>query len=320
MQFSAQQQFLQEDQAFLLESRGVIDLQGERTAQALQPLVTISLDKVTKKPVLAHLLDDDGLLMIDCFVVSHQNDLLIECDQSLIPRLLKLLLPHCEALGVTARDVSDEWRVFAQLPDQKTFDDGSVFIKYVDPRWHMGTRLLRPVNSISSSQWGSEIKWATHALKLGFLPSVTLLQGVPVSPLEAGLHAMNLLERDLLPEGLQAAMASLEESSPGENPLVHNLSVQSLGRRLLPMRIEPNSFSFPTMAGGLPVKAGDVEIGKAIAHHGLFSLALINLDVWRNALATGTPLHCAGQAVLITWPSWLAQESRGRGGPVAKSS
>jgi hypothetical protein len=119
------------------------------------------------------------------------------------------------------------------------------------------------------------------------------------------LHAMNLLDINRLPEGLQAAM-----SSPQEN----------LSRRLLPMRIEPNSFFFPTMAGGLPVSAGDVEIGKAIGHHGLFALALIDLEAWRNALATGTPLHCADQSVLITWPSWLAQESRGRGGPVAMSS
>jgi len=207
-------------------------------------------------------------------------------------------------LDVTARDVSVDWRVFAELPDQNTFDDGSAFIKYVDPRWHMGARVLRPANTISSSQWGSEIKWATHALKLGFLPSATLLQEVPVSALEAGLHALNLLDSNQLPQRLQAAI-----SSPKEN----------LSRRLLPMRIEPNSFSFPTMAGGLPVSAGDVEIGKAIGHHGLFALALIDLEAWRNALATGTPLQCADQSVLITWPSWLAQESRGRGGPVAMS-
>ena len=305
MQFAAQQQSLLEDQAFLLESRGVICLRGEGAAQALQPLVITSLDKVREKPVLAHVLDEHGFLIIDLFVVSHQEDLLIEIDKLLIPRLLALLLPHCEALDVTAEDVSLGWRVFAELPDQSTFDNGSLFIKYVDPRWHMGARVIRPANSISSSQWGSEIKWATHALKLGFLPSATLIQNVPVSPVEAGLHAMKLLERSQLPPGLQAAM-----SSPGEH----------LSRRLLPMRIEPDSFSFPTMAGGVPVSAGDVEIGKAVGHHGLFALALVEIEAWRNALATGTPVHCAGQLVLITWPSWLAQESRGRGGPVAMSN
>jgi|TARA_B110000090_G_scaffold178353_1_gene202026 hypothetical protein len=316
MQFSAQQQFLLEDQAFLLESRGLIRLRGVRAEEALQPLICTSLDKVTKKPVLAHVLDDNGFLMIDCFVVSYQEDLLLECDKSLISRLLERLSPHCEALDVSARDVSVEWQVFAQLPDQNTFDDGSVFIKYVDPRWHMGTRLLRPANAISSSQWGSETKWATHAFKLGFLPSAALLQSVSVSPLEAGLHAMNLLDMNWRLEGLQVAPSSPMESSP----VVENPPVENLSHRLLPMRIEPNSFSFPTMAGGLPVLAGDLEIGKAVGHHGLFALALINLDAWRNALAIGTPLHCAGQPVLITWPSWLAQESCGRGGPVAMSS
>jgi folate-binding Fe-S cluster repair protein YgfZ len=41
MQFAAPQQSLLEDQAFLLESRGVIRLHGELAAEALQPLVTI---------------------------------------------------------------------------------------------------------------------------------------------------------------------------------------------------------------------------------------------------------------------------------------
>ncbi len=304
MQFAGQQQHLLEDEAFLLESRGVIQLQGECATHALQPLVTTSLDSIANRPALAHILDEHGCLKIDCFVVSHQSDLLIETDKSLIPQLLKLLSPRCEGLGVTALDVSEDWRVFAELPNQNTFDDGSVSIKYVDPRWHMGARLLRPTSSPVSSQWSSEIKWATHAHKLGFLPNASLLRDIPVSPVEAGLHAMNLLDSTLIPEALQIAM-----SSPQEN----------LRRRLLPMRIEPNSFSIPTMAGGLPVLGGDLEIGKAIAHHGLFALALIELEAWRNALATGVPLHCAGQPVLVTWPSWLAQESRGRGGPVAMS-
>lgn len=304
MQFASQQQSLLEDQAFQLNSRGVIRLQGERANQALQPLVATSLENVGKKPVLAHVLDDDGFLMIDLFVVSHQEELLIETDKSLIPKLLELLSSPCEALDVNAHDASVEWRVFAELPGQDTFDDGTEFIKYIDPRWHMGARLLRPAAGVISSQWGSEIKWATHALKLGFLPSTARLGDIPVSPLEAGLHAMGLLDSEPLPERLRAAMPS-----PQEN----------LSRRLLPMRIEPNSMSFPTMAGGLPVLAGDMEIGKAICHHGLFAVSLIELELWRNALAAVTPLRCADQHVLITWPSWLAQESRGRGGPVAMS-
>ena len=306
MQFAAQQQSLLEDQAFLLNSRGVIRLQGDRAMQALQPLVITSLENVAKKPALAHVLDVNGCLMIDLFVVSQQQDLLIENVKSMIPKMLDLLSRPCEALGVNARDASGEWRVFAELPDQNTFDDGTAFIKYVDPRWHMGARLLRPADAASSSQWGREIKWATHALKLGFLPSTTRLEDIPVSPLEAGLHAQDfLLDSGLLPSELQAVM-----SSPQEN----------LSRRLLPMRIEPDSITFPTMAGGVPVLAGDVQIGKAICHHGLFALSLIELEPWRNALAAGTPLRCEGQSVLITWPSWLAQESRGRGGPVAMST
>lgn len=304
MELTSPQQSVLEDQAFRLGSRGVLCLRGERVLDAIQPLVTISLDEVPKKAVLAHIVDNEGFLLIDLFIISYQGALLIEIDKSVIPKLIELLAAHCEACGVTVQDVSSEWNVFAELPDQKTFDDGSEYIRYVDPRWHMGARILRPTGKINSSRWGSEIKWETHAFKLGFLPSTTYLKHVPISPLEAGLHALNLLHMDRLPNGLQAAMSSPEDK---------------LKRRLLPMRIEPNSDFFPTMNGGLSVLAGDVEIGKAIGHHGLFALAVIELELWRHALVNGTPLHSGGQSVLITWPSWLAHESRGRGGPVAMS-
>jgi len=208
MQFDNEQQSLLEDEAFLLESRGVVRLRGKRAVEALQPLVTTSLDHISTKPVLAYVLDDDGFLMIDLFVVSHSEDLLIETDISFIPNLMELLAPHCEALGVMAEDSSSEWRVFAELPNQKTFDDGSPFLKYADPRWHMGARVLRHASTAKSSQWGREIKWATHALKLGFLPSAALLRDIRVSPLEAGLHALNLLDVNRLPEELQAVMSS----------------------------------------------------------------------------------------------------------------
>jgi hypothetical protein len=58
-------------------------------------------------------------------------------------------------------------------------------------------------------------------------------------------------------------------------------------------------------------------LGTVIAHRGLYGLVLVELAPWRKALQAAKPLECAGQQVLITWPSWLARESQGRAGPVA---
>ena len=73
----------------------------------------------------------------------------------------------------------------------------------------------------------------------------------------------------------------------------------------------------PDPEAGRAVTAGDVVLGTVIAHRGLYGLALVTLDPWREALRAGHPLCCADQQVLITWPTWLARESRGRAGPVA---
>jgi hypothetical protein len=253
------------------------------------------------QPALAYVLDDEGYLVADLFVVSHCDDLMIECEKSFVTALLELLSPRCEALDVTATDVSDQWRVLAELPDQSMFDDGTLFIKYADPRWHMGARLLRPASAPRSSQWGSDLKWANHAFKLGFLPGGELVRQLAVNPLEAGLHAIGALDPDRLNPELRTALTSPRDE---------------IVRRILPMRVEPDSFSFPTMTG-MSVVAGETVIGTVIGHHGLYALALTEIAPWRAALQAGQPLRCADQTVLITWPSWLAQESRGRGGPVA---
>jgi hypothetical protein len=283
-------------QAYLLESRGVIQLSGEGGIEALQPLVTNSLASL---PAHAYVLDEDGYLLADLFIVRHEDSVLVECDKSIVAALLELLAPSCDAFEAVAKDVTDRWRVFAELPDQSTSKDG-LYIKYVDPRWHMGARLLRPITNVQSSQWGREIKWETHAFKLGVLPGVQFVRDLSVGPLEANLHAMGVLDAKRVSEAVQSDVAA-----PGQ-----------IGRRILPMRVEPDNFSFPTMTG-LSVTAGDTPIATVIGHHGLYALALVDLDPWRAALQQGLPLQCAGQTVLLTWPTWLALESRGRYGPAA---
>lgn len=195
--------------------------------------------------------------------------------------------------------------LLGELPDQSTFDNGTPFLKCVDPRWHMGARILRPAALPESYAWGSEKKWAGHAMKLGFLPGTDLLSIVNVSPpltvVELGLHALGLVDPGRLSSDLQEILAAPQKL---------------ISRRLLPLRLEPSDKVFSAMAGH-PVTAGDVELGKVVAHEGLFGLVLVNLASWRAAQAAGQVLRCCEQQVLITWPSWLAQESLGRGGPVA---
>jgi hypothetical protein len=319
------QQYLIEDDAHYLHSRGVIQLSGIGVIEVLQPLVTSSLAELSKKSLLTYMLDEAGNVFADMFVVrvknSHRDDslaeqiqhavtaaddtekpeiLLLDCASSQLAQIIDLLAPQCESGDVSAVDVSAGWRVFAELPDQSTFKVGE-YIKYVDPRWHMGARLLRPASVAQSSQWQSELHWLAHVLRLGVLPSGDAIANFAIEPREANLQSIGVLDSNCVSEKLQAEMA---------------LPLASIRKRILPMRIEPSAFAFATMTG-LPVLAGSTEIATVVAHQGIYALALVELEPWRNALQAGKLIQCAEQTVLITWPSWLAQESRGRMGPVA---
>ncbi|MGI9288669.1 MAG: hypothetical protein ACR2P1_25000 [Pseudomonadales bacterium] len=299
VQLAGPQQHLLEDEAHLLNSRGVIRLLGANAVDAVQPSITNSLDNIEKKSVLAYMLTASGKVFSDLFIISHEAGLLIECTRSLLPNILERLSARCEKHNVTATDESHAWRVFGELPNQSTFDDGTPYKKYIDPRWHMGARILRPRTDFESSKWGHENRWLAHALKLGVLPSAELLQSVPVGPLEANLHAIGVLHPECVDDALQATL---------------NSPTDQITQRVLPMRIEPNAFSFPTMTG-FSVTTGDTEVGTVLTHQGVYALVLTNLAKWRSALQAGQTLRCAEQPVLITWPTWIASQSQGRVGP-----
>ena len=308
---TAAMQSLFQDEAYRLESRGVIALEGDCTVEtlieALQPLVCSSLAGIQTKPKLTYIVDGAGLILADLFVISQDNRLLLDCASTLLKGVVGAIKSVAESHNISVTDVSDQWSVFGELPDQNTYDDGSEFIKYADPRWHMGHRLLRPAAFPPSDRWGSELKWTAHAFKLGFLPGADLLFSakceLAVNVAEAGLHSIGLLDNERLPPELEVVI---------DNPK------EQIGRRILPMRVEPSALVFPTMDGQAIVADGE-PVASVIAHRGLYGLALVELEPWRSAQAAGKTLFCADQQVLLTWPSWLAQESLGRGGPVASA-
>ena len=62
------------------------------------------------------------------------------------------------------------------------------------------------------------------------------------------------------------------------------------------------------------------RVGVAMTRQGLFGLGLVDLAPWRRALRDGLQVRCAGEPVLVTWPSWIARESEGRASPAAQRS
>ena len=315
LDYGEAQQFLVEDSAHSLTSRGVIQLSGARVTEALQPLVTRSLqgfeDSGTSRALLTYMLDSAGAVFADLFVVvakppaAEDAIVLLDCARSQLSRILDLLAVPCEKYAVCPMDVSSDWRVFAELPSQTTFKHVGQYLKYRDPRQYMGARILRPSDDPQSSQWQSELHWVAHALRLGQLPSAEAFEHLDVEPQEANLHS-----NGVLPDS---------DCRPGKLVLKTAEPLDSIRRRVLPFRVEPLSSAFATMNGQSVLAAG-VKIATVFMHHGLYGLALVEIEPWRSALHGGQVLQCAGETVQITWPSWLGQESSGRMGPVASAS
>lgn len=300
-QAAAPMQSLLQDEAYLLASRGVIRLGGEGALEVVQGIASASLASVASGSALVYVLDEEGCILADLFVVSHNEELLLECEHSAIEALITLLSTAADARGVAVVDASADWQVFGELPNQSTFKEFGFYIRYADPRWHMGARLLRPRSAAQSHAWGSELKWQGHAFKLGLIPNAHAVSAYGIEARQANLHSLGLLDADCVGEALQCDLVT---------------PTDTISQRVLPLRVEPDAFTFPTMTGQV-ITAGEATLGTVIAHRGLYGLALVTLDPWREALRAGHPLCCAGQQVLVTWPTWLARESRGRAGPVA---
>ncbi|MDZ4373054.1 MAG: hypothetical protein U1C74_16745 [Phenylobacterium sp.] len=293
---------LVEDEAYHLASRGVLRVRGGRAREAVQSLLTAEILETARGATYGAVVDADGLVAGDMFVIPDDSDLLIDCDRGQIGTWVDLI----RAFGVSGGDVADEssrWRVFGLLNNQSVFDDGTPYIRYADPRRHeLGSRVLRPADARESLSWRHEGKWRAHAYRLGVAGS-EVFGRARLDVFEAGLHALGALAPARL---ATLGLPSLEEG-PGATT-----------RRLLPFRVEPSGPGVPAMVGE-PVTQGTDEIGRVLAIQGLFGLALMNLGPWRAALETGGLLWCAGEQVLPAWPTWLGRESSGRGSPAAKA-
>lgn len=295
-------ELLVEDDAYHLTSRGVLRVRGADGRDVLQALLTNEIPADGRAATYAAVVDADGHVAGDLFVVPDAGDLLIDCDRGQAATWAELIRTNAQGRRAEVIDESARWRVFGLLNNQTVFDDGTPYIRYADPRRHeLGSRILRPVEARESLSWRHEGKWRAHAYRLGIV-TTEVFGRARVGPYEAALHALSALS----PSRLAAlGLPDLDAGPAGA------------ARRVLPFRVEPSGPGVPAMLGE-PVMAGQAAVGQVVAIQGLFGLALIDLDPWRTALAGAELVRCAGEQLLVAWPTWLGRESTGRATPAAR--
>ncbi|MCW5760721.1 MAG: hypothetical protein KIS90_13210 [Phenylobacterium sp.] len=295
-------ELLVEDDAYHLASRSVLRVRGVAGRDVLQTLLTNEIPADGRAATYAAVVDGEGHVAGDLFVVPDEGDLLIDCDRGQAATWLELIRANAAGRRADVVDESARWRVFGLLNNQAVFDDGTPYIRYADPRRHeLGSRVLRPVEARESLSWRHEGKWRAHAYRLGVV-TTEVFGRARVGPFEAALHMLNALA----PARLDALGLPDLDAGPG-----------SAARRVLPFRVEPSGPGIPAMLGE-PVMGGAAVIGEVVAIQGLFGLALMDLDPWRAALAEAELVRCAGEQLLVAWPTWLGRESTGRASPAAR--
>jgi hypothetical protein len=234
------------------------------------------------------LLDAAGFLDADLYVAPYDDGALIDVHADLAAGVADRL-EAIDGVSRVDRSAGARWRVFGELPDQKSAVTPYETIRFADTRRReLGARVFRDSAEPEGLDWRHSRKWDGHAMRLGLLPDHRCIVGAGIRPEEAGYHRL---------------AAGPDRPAP-----------QNLSRRILPVRVDSYD-PVPTVMAGAPLTVGDTVIGTMLDQEGVCGIALVSLEPWRLAIDAGSRLFCAGLPILISWPTWLSSESEGRVGP-----
>ncbi|MEO1729763.1 MAG: hypothetical protein AAFR64_03385 [Pseudomonadota bacterium] len=279
---------LLEDTSHCFREREIVQIDGDLSG--LETFATGPAPKAGEKGRFVSLLSADGFLDADLLITPLENGVLIDVHSALADGVAGRLVQLDGVTGVD-RSAARRWRVFGELPDQKSQDTGFETIRFADNRRReLGARVYRDAAEPEGFDWRHSRKWDGHAMRLGIVPDHRCLIGKEVTPAEAGFHRL-LGGKDADP-------------------------VPDLARRILPMRVEPSGSAIAPMTGE-PILADGVEIGRVLDHEGVCAVAIITIAPWRQAIADGARIKCRDEQVSLLWPTWLSSESQGNFGPAA---
>lgn len=275
-----------EDTAHYFRARTTLQIEGDLSG--LAEIATGATPGPGKRGRFVSLLTESGHLDADLYIAPYNESTIIDVHTDLASSVADRL---SGLTGVTKvdRTAGERWRIFGELPDQKTADTPFETIRFADGRRReVGARVFRDAEEPEGMDWRHARKWDGHAMRLGLLPDHRCVLGRKVTPAEAGYHRL---------------LGAVDE-----------VQTEALERRVLPVRVDSYARGLPGMAGE-PIIAGSVELGTMLDHHGVCGIALVSLAPWRQAIAAGARMTCLDEPVLISWPTWLSSESEGRVGP-----
>ena len=282
-------------QASLLPDRGVVKVAGDDARRFLNGLVTNDMAKVApRNPRFAALLTPQGKIIVD-FIIAEApapdgGGFFLDCPRALVPELVEKLNFYKLRAKVICEDLSDVLGVMAVWNGA---GDNEYGLSYPDPRLPaLGTRVMLPPHlaAEAAADLGATLadaeSYDAHRIALGIPRGGFDFIYADTFPHEADMDQLNGVDFD------KGCYVGQEVVSRVE----HRASARS--------RVLPIAYDEFSPLSGLPITAGDKQVGTLGSTAKGRGLALMRLDRIETAIADGIPLEAGGIAIRPVKPDW----------------
>ncbi|HZP71201.1 MAG TPA: folate-binding protein [Pseudolabrys sp.] len=282
-------------QAALLPDRGVIKVVGDDARRFLNGLVTGDMAKVAAgAPRYAALLTPQGKIIVD-FIIAEApavdgGGFFLDCPRALGPALVERLNFYKLRAKVICEDLSEVLGVMAVWPGAAGSEYG---LTYPDPRLPaLGSRIMLPPHlaAAAATDVGADFTdaddYEAYRIALGVPRGGLDFAYGDTFPHEADMDQLNGVDFDKGCYVGQEVVSRIE----------HRANARS--------RVVPIAYDEFAPSSGLPIMAGDRQVGTLGSTAKGRGLALMRLDRIADALAAKTMLEAGGVPVRPVKPSW----------------
>jgi hypothetical protein len=279
--------------AALLPDRGVVKVAGDGARTFLNGLLTADVMQVTPATAqFAALLTPQGKIIVDCIVAAAKDGggFFLDCPRALAPNLVEKLKFYKLRAKVTIDDLSQSLGVLAIWEGTGTTEHGLV---YADPRLPaLGQRAILPPHlaAQAAADLGAHLvdahDYEAHRISLGVPRGGLDFTYGDAFPHEADMDQLNGVD---FVKGCyvgQEVVSRIEHRGTARN-------------RIVPVAADGNAPD-----AGMPVMAGDKQVGTTGSSAGSLGLAMLRLDRIGDARAAGTPLTAGGITITPRKPDW----------------
>jgi folate-binding protein YgfZ len=282
-------------QAALLSDRGVVKVAGDDARKFLNGLVTCDMARVAPAAArFAALLTPQGKIIVDFIVAEAPAEdgggFFLDCPRALATTLVEKLNFYKLRAKVICEDLSEVLGVMAVWDGVGETEYG---LCYADPRLPaLGSRVMLPPHLAAEAAadigatLASADAYEAHRIALGVPRGGADFIYGNTFPHEADMDQLAGVDFD---KGCYVGQEVVSR-------VQHRASARS--------RVVPIAYDDYAPSAGLPVMAGEKEIGMLGATADGRGLALLRLDRVADAQAAGQPLTAGGIAIRPVKPDW----------------